>query len=108
MKIAACLLLTLLAVIPAHAAPLTITEDDWARPRTAEALIRHPALSEAVRRLIDDDAAKLRIHYPGGDEGNLWALEIRAWLIALGIGSDRLELVPGGPRDDAVLLQTDP
>ena len=107
MRSAKLLLLTTV-VTASQAAPLAITADEWARPRTAETLIRHPALSETVQRLMENDATRLRIHYPGGDEGNLWALEIRAWLVALGIDSGRVELAPGGPRNDAVLLQTVP
>ncbi len=90
----------------AVADPLAITAEEWSRPRSGEALVDHPAVSNAVRSLLDEPDARLEVRYPGGDEGNLWALEVRAWLVALGIASDRIELVPGSSQPDLVELQT--
>ncbi|WP_303901927.1 hypothetical protein [Thiohalomonas denitrificans] len=99
-------LLSLIALwTSAVANPQAITAEEWAQPRNGEALLNHSALSNAVSSILDDPDARLQIRYPGGDEGNVWALEVRAWLVALGIASDRIELVPGSSAPDLVELQ---
>jgi len=82
----------------------TITAEDWARPRHGEWLLRLPALSNTVQTWLRTPDALIRIRYPGGEEGSIWAGELRAWLIAMGIDSDHIELVPGAGRDDQVEL----
>jgi len=44
------------------------------------------------------------IRYPGGDKGNAWALELREWLVALGIPSNYIVLEPGSGGQDRLLL----
>jgi hypothetical protein len=41
-----------------------------------------------------DDAAML-LSYPGEDSGELWAAELKDWLISLGVPSDYIYLSPG-------------
>jgi len=93
-----CLLLV--AGIAAASEPLFVTAAEWAQPRTGNALLRHPALSQAMGEL--QDGQTLQLIYPGGDEGSLWARELQAWLVALGLSSQRIELLPGSPRGDAI------
>ena len=105
----AVILLSLIALSTSVVAnPQAITAGEWAQPRNGETLIDHPALSRAVSSILDEPEARLEIRYPGGDEGNLWALEVRAWLVALGIASSRIELVPGSSGPDIVELQIKP
>lgn len=68
---------------------------EWAQPRHGEWLVRHPVLAEAVDELQQQPQSQLQIRYPGGDEGVLWAEELQAWLVALGVPSSRIERVPG-------------
>lgn len=82
-----------------------LTAGQWAVPRSGERLLRLPAVVDAVEALDPARAGgRLRIHYPGGDEGTLWARELRAWLVALGLGSERIELVPGSSAPDRLEL----
>lgn len=99
------LLCSLLLISAAQAAesPLYLTAVEWAQPRTGAALVQHPALAQAMQRLGEAD--KLQLVYPGGDEGSLWARELQAWLVALGLSSRRIELLPGSRRDDAIELR---
>ena len=81
-----------------------VTADEWARPRTGEVLTGLPGVKQAVHELMDNPDAVLQIRYPGGDEGTLWASELMAWLTALGVGSERIETLPGSSRPDAIQL----
>ncbi len=81
-----------------------IDADSWARPRDGAALVTLPALSQAVQEWMRQPGAQLLLRYPGGEEGTVWAHELRAWLVALGIPSSAIELVAGSRREDALEL----
>lgn len=100
LKIVAMVLLVTALPLPAADAPLHITAFEWAQPRSGDALLRHPALVEVVRQLQENKVALLEIRYPGGDSGSLWARELQAWLVALGVESARIRLVPGSDAAD--------
>lgn len=85
------------------AEPLVVTAVEWAQPRNGLTLTRYPALHQAVSEL--QQGQRLQLRYPGGDEGSLWASELQAWLVALGLSSDRIELLPGSARADAIELR---
>ncbi|GEM_PF-311420 len=88
-----------------------ITAEDWARPRTGESLVRMPALMRTVRDYLDQKGSqndrrgqRISIRHPRGEEGVLWAEELRGWLIALGIPSADITVSPQSSRIDAVEL----
>ncbi len=85
-----------------------ITAADWARPRSGDALVAEPALAASVDALLATPDSILLIRHPGGDEGALWASELEAWLVALGIASDRIERVPGSRSGDQLELEVRP
>jgi len=78
---------------------------EWAQPRHGEWLVRQPALAAAVNALQQQPEAHLLIRYPGGDEGVLWADELQAWLVALGVASRRIEQIPGSGAADRIELE---
>ena len=86
-------------------APTYVTAAEWAQPRSGESLLRHPALMQAVERLQANGNGVLEIRYPGGDSGSLWARELQAWLVALGVESARIRLVPGSEAADQLQLR---
>ena len=47
----------------------------------------------------------LLIRYPGGEDGLLWAHELRSWLVALGIPLQDQELVAGSHQGDRIELE---
>ena len=49
------------------------------------------------------DAAIL-LSYPGEDSGELWASELRDWLISLGVPSDYILLSPGLQAEDEIQI----
>ena len=96
-----------------------ITADQWARPRSGESLVQMPALKRAVRDYLGQNAdrddeqggsrntrrdQRILIRHPRGEEGVLWAEELRSWLIALGIPSTDIAMSPQSTRVDAIEL----
>ncbi|NIM74931.1 MAG: hypothetical protein GWN46_18070 [Gammaproteobacteria bacterium] len=94
------------AIAPAETVQV-ITADDWARPRSGESLVQMPALKRTVRAYLDANAERGRrivIRHPRGEEGVLWAEELRGWLVALGIPSQAVDVSPASTRVDALEL----
>ena len=88
-----CCLGLVFALSPVAADTVFVLEaDTWSRPRSAETLIGMVPLREAVRSLQADESRRLAIRHPEGEQGELWAAELRDWLVALGIPSARLEV----------------
>lgn len=99
------LLLMLTPAVQAFGETWEITASEWARPRHGDWLVSQPALTAAIEQFQHTPNARLEIRYPGGDEGVLWAEELQAWLVALGVASDRIERVPGSGAADRVQIQ---
>jgi hypothetical protein len=87
----------MLSIAPAVSADpaYIITAEQWAVPRSAEVLLKMPALRTAIQTMQATPGNRLLIRYPGGDEGALWMSELRSWLISLGVSSQKIESVPG-------------
>jgi hypothetical protein len=73
----------------------TLSADEWARPRSGDVI---PELA-AVRA-----AVSYWDRHPGEDSGELWAAELRDWLISLGVPSDYIRLTPGTQAADEIKL----
>ena len=89
----------------ASAAPLMLTAEQWAVPRDAASVSSMPVLQQTMFLMADDPASRLRIRYPGGDEGMLWVNELKSWLVALGLPSSRIEISPGSTSTMALELE---
>ncbi len=79
--------------------------DDWARPHDGASMVQMPPLPEVVKAWEQQPNQQLVVRYPGGEEGLLWANELRSWLVALGIPSEYQELVAGSRRPDQIELE---
>jgi hypothetical protein len=88
----------------ATAAPLVLNAGQWAVPRRGEVVRKMPAIATAMRQLDATPGSRLIVRYPGGDEGSLWANELRGWLVALGLSSAHIELVPGSRSANTIEL----
>jgi len=88
-------LLVALAMVPL-AAPagqmLAVPAELWEQPRTAQAVLAQPVLRQQVAALLSRSGALLAIHYGGGEEAQLRAEELRAWLIALAVNDEQIVL----------------
>lgn len=73
----------------------TVTEEQWSRPRTGTMIISLQELNGLVKRLDRFPNRHLVLRHRTVDNGILWVEELRAWLIALGVSSDRIVLTPG-------------
>ena len=97
-----CLFSSLQSGYAQEQAVFILKASDWNVPRTTETILAMPALQQTIQAYNKHPKAKIQIRYPGGDEGTLWATELRSWLVALGIASTHIELSPGS-RDAATL-----
>ncbi len=76
--------------------------EDWSRPRTGQTVVRLPGLADAMRDYLRNPQRLIRIRHPKGEDGLLWAEELRAWLVSFGIESTRIDLRPGKDLADVV------
>lgn len=90
---------------PAQEDAWTLGADSWARPRDGRSVAAMPPLADAVARWSQDTGRRLVIRYPGGEEGQLWAFELRSWLTALGVPLERQELVAGSQQADRIRIE---
>jgi len=96
--------------------PIPVTEsspgflllaDDWARPRTGDRVVSMPPVRQVVWLWMSVRAQQIVIEHPGGEGGLLWGVEVRDWLVALGIPAADIVLRAQGSRDDAVWLRVE-
>ncbi len=87
-----------------QAASWTISAEEWARPRSGLSLVQMEPLMATIQALNMEYSTQLLIRYPGGEEGALWASELRDWLVSLGIPSGRIEIRPGQSSHENVTL----
>ena len=79
--------------------------NEWSVPKQTVTVLAMPAINKSMRKLIKDTNSLLKIKYPGGDEGTLWANELRSWLVALGLSSSRIELIQGSAISTTIELE---
>ena len=89
----------------AQATGVTIQAAQWTRSPASVGLTAQAPLRQVIRSLDRDPAPRLVIRYPGGDVGSAWAMEVRDWLVALGVASSRMELQPGSGAADAIVIE---
>jgi len=83
----------------------TLSADEWARPRTGAVIPQLAAVRSAVSYWGKGDGKAMIIRYPGEDTGELWAAELRDWLISLGVPSDYIMLSSGTQAADEIKLE---
>ncbi len=99
-------LLALLA-LPVQANSLRIFDvsaDEWSRPRNGAVIAEFGSIRAAVEYWEKAADHGILIRYPGEDSGEIWATELRDWLVSLGIPNDYIELVPGSQSADEIRL----
>jgi hypothetical protein len=82
----------------------TLSADEWARPRTGAVLPKLAAVRSAVSYWGKGTGKVMVIRYPGEDSGELWAAELRDWLISLGMPSDYILLLSGTQAADEIKM----
>ena len=99
-----CLVLFTLAAQANTARIFILSADEWAQPRSGDMIVEVEALRAAVSYWDKFDNAVIVVRYPGEDSGELWAAELRDWLISLGVPSDYIRLVAGTQAADEIRL----
>ncbi len=101
-------LILLLCLVPVgYAAEESVVAFDaefWFMPRHADVVADHNGVRTVVNRLIANPDAYLALRYPDNETGELWGQELQAWLVSLGVVSDRIELQPGYDEIEGVAL----
>ena len=108
-KLIVSLSLTCLMLVAGGAAAntirmFTLSADEWARPRSGGVIPELASVRAAVSYWGRGADAILLIRYPGEDSGELWAAELRDWLISLGVPSDYIRLIPGTQAADEITV----
>ncbi len=101
------LLVLLTQVLPVQANSLRIFDvsaDEWSRPRNGAVIAEFGSIRAAVEYWEKAADHGILIRYPGEDSGEIWATELRDWLVSLGIPNDYIELVPGSQSADEIRL----
>ena len=101
---ALCLVLLSLTAQASTPRIFVLSADEWARPRSGAVIAEFEALRAAVSYWDKVDNAGIIVRYPGEDSGELWAAELRDWLISLGVPSDYIRLVAGTQAADEIRL----
>ena len=83
----------------------SLSADTWAQPRDGRAVAQMPPLPKVIAAWARQRGQRLILRYPGGEEGLLWAHELRSWLVALGIPSQDQELVAGSHQADRIEIE---
>lgn len=81
-----------------------LTQEQWSQPKRVETVLQMSAINRVLSDFSKSPGSQLLILYPGGDEGTLWAHELKAWLVSLGLSSRHIELQPGS-GEDAIEMQ---
>jgi hypothetical protein len=73
----------------------------WDRPRTGAIVLAQESINQVVGAALAEPHAQILIHHPAGQEAQIQAEELRAWLGALAIDPRRVvlrgDLGPGVP-----------
>ena len=78
--------------------------ENWPDRRTTKTVLSIQPIKKLLELFVESTRYQVTIRHPGGDKGNAWALELREWLVALGIPSHYIVLEPGSGGQDRLLL----
>ncbi len=81
-----------------------LSADEWARPRSGAMIVELAPVRAAVNYWLQVDDPVIVIRYPGEDSGELWAAELRDWLVTLGVSGSSISLQSGAGEADQVTL----
>lgn len=73
----------------------SLSAEDWARPRTGSVIPMLEPVRLAVAYWETGIDSAILLNYPGDDSGELWAAELKDWLVSLGVPSDYVLMSPG-------------
>lgn len=81
-----------------------LSADLWSRPRSGGIIPQIEPVRLAVTYWESVSDAVLLLSYPGEDSGEIWAAELKDWLVSLGVPSDNIVLSPGLHAEDEIQI----
>jgi hypothetical protein len=82
-----------------------VSAAEWSRPRSAAMVRALPGVRECVQAWLAQPARHIVLVSAPGEEGGLWANELRDWLVALGVPSTAIELRAVGTDTERLVLR---
>ena len=105
MLVLACCVTACLAPGVQAAADCAVTAAEWSRPRSAAMVRALPGVRDCVQAWLAAPDQHLILVSAPGEEGGLWAAELRDWLVALGVPSAAIELRAVGTDKERLQLR---
>ncbi len=81
-----------------------IAHYEWPQDSSVDDVLQIPQLRSALAHYDELENAQLTIRYPGGDEGNSWAVALRNSLVSLGIPQSDILLEPASGIPETIVL----
>lgn len=85
-----------------------LSEEQWDLVKQGDQLLNMPLMQQVVNQWSSLPSWRehgIELHYPGGEEGELWVQELKDSLISLGIPSQYLLVVPGSGEADIIVIK---
>ena len=83
---------------------VVVSSEQWSRISSAEEFMSIAGLRELIAEFNQQPQSVLNVHYQGGENGLLWAQQFQNRLVALGIDSERIQMVQGVPNANMLLI----
>lgn len=82
---------------------MSVSAEQWnvheRQSRSGETLLMLPGLLTVMQAVVQQPDSGVVLHYPENERGEVWVEELRDWLVALGLSSNRIQLIPGSNGD---------
>lgn len=99
------IMLLMIGMLQGTAGMLTLTATDWPPPHRADTLMPHKPLGDLLLAVEQHKTGVLHIRHAGGESGSRFAEQLRDALVAFGLPSDRVRLVPAAADSDQLILE---
>lgn len=97
--LAATTLPAIVASPPSPTVALSVSAEQWSAPHSGEMIVTLPGLLAVMQQVAQQPDSGVALHYPEDERGEVWVEELRDWLVALGLPSSRIQLIPGSSGD---------
>lgn len=84
-----------------------LTQQQWSIPKDAQSILNMQSVDAVMQNFFQYKQRIIVIRHAGGEVGILWASELKAWLVSLGISSKRIELQTGNIKSNELELFVD-
>lgn len=99
------LLLVFAVSLPVQASEaVTVSTEQWARVRRAGDVVAIPGLAPRLANWNETGKQVITIGYEGGETGQVWAEQLRNWLVAMGIPQDSIRFEGGASSPGTIKM----